>query len=127
MIRIYGLKERLSNRTREVSNVINSVMVDVLKFPDNKRAHRFILLDKTEFFYPDGRSDDYISMEINMMAGREIETKKKLIKEMFKSFENHLGISPVDLEITITEQPPYQWGFRGMTGDEAKLNYKINV
>lgn len=127
MIRIYGLKEKLKGKTKEFSDVINSVMVDVLKFPDNKRAHRFILLDKDEFFYPDGRSDNYVSMEINMMAGREIETKKKLIKEMFISFEKYLGITPVDLEITITEQPSYQWGFRGMTGDEAKLNYKINV
>lgn len=127
MIRIYALKERLKGRTKEFSDVINSVMVKVLKFPDNKRAHRFILLEKDEFFYPDGRSDNYVSMEINMMEGREENTKKQLIKEMFSSFENELDIAPVDLEITICEQPAYQWGFRGMTGDEAKLNYKLNV
>ena len=40
--------------------------------------------------------------------------------------EADLGIKPVDVEITIQEQPPHCWGFRGITGDEAKLNYSIN-
>ncbi|MGR2893619.1 tautomerase family protein, partial [Vibrio vulnificus] len=39
-----------------------------------------------------------------------------------------LGISPVDIEITIKEQPSHCWGFRGITGDEvADLTYKIDV
>lgn len=30
--------------------------------------------------------------------------------------------------LKIKEQQPYQWGFRGMTGDEAKdLKYQVNV
>ena len=62
------------------------------------------------------------------MAGRKPETQKALIREIFRQFEEQLALSPVDVEITIKEQQPYQWGFRGMTGDEAKdLKYKINV
>jgi hypothetical protein len=33
----------------------------------------------------------------------------------------------VDVEITVNEAPASNWGFRGMTGDEADLNYKIDV
>lgn len=51
----------------------------------------------------------------------------QLIKTLFEQIEKQLGISPVDIEITIKEQPAHCWGFRGITGDEAKLNYKINV
>ena len=62
------------------------------------------------------------------MAGREIKTQKKLIKTLFNSIEQRVGISPVDVEITIKEQAPYQWGFRGMRGDEVcDLKYKVNV
>lgn len=127
MIRIYGLKSQLKSKTEAVSDVINQCMVHSLKFPDNKRAHRFILLEDDEFFYPEGRSDKYTVLEINMMEGRKPETKKLLIRNLFDSFESELGIEPVDLEITITEQPACNWGFRGITGDEAKLNYKVNV
>ena len=41
--------------------------------------------------------------------------------------KEQLNISPVDLEITIKEQPPHCWDFRGITGYEAKLNYKMSV
>ena len=62
-----------------------------------------------------------------MMEGRKIDTKKKLIKEIFKQLEKNLALNPVDIEITIKEQPAHCWGFRGITGDEAKLNYKVDV
>ena len=62
------------------------------------------------------------------MSGRTIETQKRLIKSLFKEIESQLSISPVDVEITIKEQVPHQWGFRGMTGDEVRdLKYQVNV
>ena len=38
-----------------------------------------------------------------------------------------LNILPQDLEITITETPKHNWGFRGTPGDEIELNYKVEV
>ena len=127
MIVIYGIKEQLNPIKATMSNVIHQCMMDVLGMPEGKRAHRFVPLNKDDYFYPDDRTDQYTVLEINMMEGREVETKKALIKALFKKFEEQLNISPVDLEITIKEQPPHCWGFRGITGDEAKLNYKVNV
>lgn len=127
MIRIYGLREVLKGKTDRISDVINNSMVYALKFPDNKRAHRFIYLDRDEFYYPDGRSEKYTVLEINMMEGRKSETKRLLIRTLFDKFNSELGITPNDLEITITEQPGCNWGFRGLVGDEANLNYKVKV
>ena len=63
-----------------------------------------------------------------MMAGRKVETQKKLIKSLFTEIENKLSISPIDIEVIIKEQAPHQWGFRGMTGDEVSdLKYQVNV
>ncbi|MEM8604862.1 MAG: tautomerase family protein, partial [Cyanobacteria bacterium P01_H01_bin.121] len=64
---------------------------------------------------------------INLMQGRAKDTKKRLIKTLFDQLEHQLGLSPIDIEITINEQPAHCWGFRGITGDEAKLNYNIDV
>lgn len=110
-----------------MSGVLHQCMVSVLGMPEDKRAHRFIPLDKEDYYYPGGRSDAYTVIEINMMAGRKPETIKNLIKTIFAEFESKLGISPVDVEITVKEQPPHCWGFRGITGDEAKLGYKVRV
>nr|WP_226860494.1 tautomerase family protein [Acidithiobacillus thiooxidans] len=96
--------------------------------PEDKRAHRFIPMDAEDFYYPGGRTSAYTVIEINMMQGRTPETQKALIKELFRKIEAELGISPVDIEVTIKEQPAHCWGFRGMTGDEARdLKYSVNV
>ncbi len=128
MIIIYGINQYLNPITSELSDVIHQCMSSVLGLPEDKRAHRFIPMDKRHFFYPGGRSDRYTVIEINMMAGRKPETQKALIKKLFSEIESQLSIAPEDIEIVIKEQQPYQWGFRGMTGDEVRdLNYKLDV
>ncbi|EGR0829219.1 tautomerase family protein [Vibrio vulnificus] len=128
MVVIYGIKEYLNPIKAELSDVIQASMTQVLSLPESKRAHRIVPLDKSDFYYPEGRTDAYTVNEINMMEGRKAETKKALIKALFANIESSLGISPVDIEITIKEQPPHCWGFRGMTGDDVKdLTYKVNV
>ena len=128
MIVVFGIKEKLNPIKAKLSDVIHSCMQDVLGMPEDKRAHRFIPLEREDYYYPGGRSDAYTVIEINMMAGRKEETQKALIKSLFSKIENELSIEPIDIEITIKEQQPYQWGFRGITGDEAKdLKYKVSV
>lgn len=128
MIVIYGIKEHLDPIKAKLSDVIHRCMQEVLGLPEDKRAHRFIPLDKGDFYYPGGRTEKYTVIEINMMAGRKPETQKSLIKALFKEIETSLAITPTDIEIVIKEQQPYQWGFRGMTGDEVQdLKYKIDV
>ncbi|HKI44056.1 MAG TPA: tautomerase family protein [Balneolales bacterium] len=127
MITVYGIDEYLNPIKSKISDTLHGCMTKVLGMPADKRAHRFIPLDKSNFYYPAGRSDHYTVIEINMMEGRSVDTKKALIKAIFDAFESELSISPADVEITIDEQPAHCWGFRGITGDEAKLNYKINV
>lgn len=127
MIVVYGIKERLNPVKARMSDVIHGCMQSVLGMPEDKRAHRFMPMAKEDFYYPGGRSDAYTVIEINMMAGRKAETQKALIRELFRQFEEQLGIAPVDVEITIQEQPPHCWGFRGLTGDEAMLNYKVDM
>jgi hypothetical protein len=128
MIVVYGIKENLNPIKSQLSDVIHKSMQSVLGMPKDKRAHRFIPMDKSDFYYPGGRTDNYTVIEINMMEGRQIETKKALIKCLFSEIESELSISPVDIEITIKEQPKHCWGFRGITGDEVKdLKYSVNV
>ncbi len=128
MIVIYGIRDKLNPIKAKLSDVIHGCMQSVLGMPEDKRAHRFMPMDNEDFYFPGGRSDAYTVIEINMMAGREVETQKNLIKSLFQEIECQLSIQPVDIEIIIKEQAPYQWGFRGMTGDEAKdLKYKVNL
>jgi phenylpyruvate tautomerase PptA (4-oxalocrotonate tautomerase family) len=84
-------------------------------------------LDAEDFFSPAGRTDRYTIIELSMIEGRRIETKKTLIRLLFQKIESEIGIAPNDIEVTITETPACNWGFRGKPGDEHTLNYKIDV
>jgi len=126
-IKIYGIKEQLNPIKAQLSDVIHSCVVDALAFPQDKRAHRFFPLEAEDFYYPVGRTPRYTIIEISMFEGRTVETKKQLIRLIFERADQALGLSPGDLEITITETPKHNWGFRGQPGDEISLNYKVEV
>ena len=78
-IKIYGLRAHLAPIRARLSDVVHSCVVDALKYPKDKRAHRFFLLDREDFFYPEGRSEAYTILEISMITGRSVEAKKKLM------------------------------------------------
>lgn len=125
-VKIYGLREQLDPIKQELSNIIHSCLIDALQYPADKRAHRFFPLDASDFYYPVGRTERYTIIEFSMIEGRSIEAKKKLIALLFERVKA-LEIDSQDLEITISETPKYNWGFRGLPGDEHQLNYKIEV
>ena len=120
-IKIYGMGNQLIPKRKWLSEVIHSCVMDALGMPQDKRAHRFIALDKEDFLKPGGRTEAYTIIEISMIEGRTPETKKKLIRLLFDRIQEQIGITHMDLEICIYESPACNWGFRGMHGDELAL------
>lgn len=128
MIVIYGIKDRLNPIKAQLSEIIQQCMASALGLPEDRRVHRFVPLEPEEFFFPQGRSDRYTVIEINLMQGRKVDTKKRLIKALFTELQDQLGIAASELEVTIHEQPTHCWGFRGVTGDELNdLDYEVRV
>ncbi|MCY7368671.1 MAG: tautomerase family protein, partial [Chamaesiphon sp.] len=107
-----------------LSRAIHHAIVETLVYSPEKKFHRLIGLEKSEFIYPVDRSENYTIIEISMFEGRSIETKKSLIRLLFAKIEREVGIKPQDVEITIYETPKHNWGIRGLCGDELTLGYK---
>lgn len=126
-VKIYGLADHLNDKKQQLSDSIHQAIMEVLGLPKDKRAHRFINMAAEDFYMPEGRSGAYTIIEISMISGRTKQTKKDLIYRLFEVIEANVGIKPMDLEFCIYENPACNWGFRGKTGDDIHLNYKINV
>lgn len=126
-VKVFGMADKLNPLKQKLSEVIHSCVMDALGMPADKKAHRFFPLEKENMFMPGGRTDAYTIIEISMISGRTVETRKKLIRLLFDRIKDQIGIEHMDLEICIYESPACNWGFRGMHGDEIKLNYEINV
>jgi 4-oxalocrotonate tautomerase family enzyme len=126
-IKVYGLRERLEPVKERLSDAIHSCVVDALKFPPDKRAHRFFHMERSDFYFPASASDKYTIIEISMFEGRSVETKKHLIRLLFERVCTQADRKPNEVEVTITETPKQNWGFRGSPGDEVVLAYKVEV
>ena len=126
-VKIYGLKLNLDMSKEAISEAIHKSVMFALEYPPEKKFHRFIALDQSEFIYPDDRSEKYIIIEISMFEGRSIDAKKALIHQLYANIGVGAGIGHQDIEITIFETPKENWGIRGMPADELKLGYKVEV
>ena len=126
-IKIYGLRTNLSKRKILISDAIHQAVMNAFKYPAEKKFHRFIALEKSDFIFPADRSDSYTIIEISIFTGRSTEAKKALIREIFNNMETQANITPQDIEITIFESPQINWGIRGQSADELTLNYKVDV
>lgn len=126
-IKIFGLRTSLSKHAEQLSLAIHDAVMQALSYPPEKKFHRFIGLEKSEFMFPDDRSEKYTIIEISMFEGRSVDAKKQLIHLLFENIKRDVGISPQDVEITIQESPKHNWGIRGQCADELALGYKVDV
>ena len=126
-IKIYGLGTHLSPIRQRLSDAIHACIVEALRYPPDKRAHRFFPLEREDFYSPAGRTERYTILEISMFEGRTVETKKRLLRLLYERLGRACAIGPQDLEITIFETPKHNWGIRGLPGDELALDYRVEV
>lgn len=117
-VKIYGLQSNIEPQRFALSKAIHVALTAAFGIAENKRFQRFIVLDPENFIYPSDRTSNYTIIEIIMFAGRPQETKKKLIQLLYEKIQQTTDITPQDLEITILEAPPANWGIRGIPGDE---------
>lgn len=126
-VKIYGIREHLDPMKTALSEAIHSSIVEALKYPVSKRAHRFFPMAKEDFHFPESATERYTIVEVSMFEGRSIEAKKRLIKLLFQRIGALAKRLPNEIEITITETPRHNWGLRGRPGDEVSLSYEVQI
>ncbi|WP_313937165.1 tautomerase family protein [Anabaena azotica] len=87
-VKVYGLAKTLNPIKAELSDIIHASLVEVLQISPEKRFHRFFPLDKTDFYYPPDRTENYLIIEIVMFEGRAVDTKKIYCKKYLRKLTN---------------------------------------
>lgn len=126
-VKIYGERAHLTRARAALSDAVQGCLEDALGLPASKRFQRFIGLDAADFVHPPDRSAAYTIIEISMFAGRSPEARRRLLELLMTRLPERAGIAAQDLEITLFETPPANWGIRGQTGDRLTLPYQIEV
>jgi len=124
-IKIYGECGHLRANRNRLSEVIHAVAMDRLGLPQDKRFHRFIGLEREDFFRPPDRSAAYTIIEVSLFEGRSDAIKRDFLTSLMTRIVDDVGLAPEDVEITLFETPRCHWGIRGEIGDRLALSYAV--
>ncbi|WP_067477398.1 tautomerase family protein [Actinomadura hibisca] len=125
-VKVYGRRSAWAGRQQEVSDLVQASLHEAWKLPEDKRFHRFLLLEAEDWIVP-GRGERYLILEILCFEGRTPDAKRALIRTLYRELTGGLGLDAADLEITIIETPQVNWGIRGVPGDELALTYPVRL
>ncbi|WP_069386171.1 tautomerase family protein [Cellulosimicrobium cellulans] len=124
-VKIYGRRSVWGGRRTEVSDALHGALVRAWQLPEDKRFHRFLLLDDDDLVAP--RSDAYLVVEVVCFSGRSRAAKRALVTALYDDVAPALGLDADDLELVVLEAPRESWGIRGVSGDELALPYRVDV
>ncbi len=126
-VKVTGSADSLNPIKAQLSDIIHQCLNEAIGTPKEKRFQRFYPLDADNFYYPNSCTSQYTIIEIVMFEGRSVTAKKKLTRLLFERIGQQLGIAVGDIEIAMFELPKYNWGIRGVPGDDLVLGYAVDV
>lgn len=112
---------------RRIIEAVQSALVATLKIPDWDRDVVLDLYDEAARIIPTGRSERYTRVEIALFAGRSIDTKRSLYREIVANLSS-VGVPSNEIKIILNEMPRENWGLRGgVPASEIDLGFKVDV
>jgi phenylpyruvate tautomerase PptA (4-oxalocrotonate tautomerase family) len=106
---------------------VHDALVSAFRIPENDRHQRIIEYDAEDFVIPPGKGERYTIVQIDAFAGRSLDAKRLLYKEIVAGLGS-AGIPPEDILIVIHDVPPESWGIRGgQAASDVDLGFDIEV
>ena len=126
LVNIYLQKVWSDETIKNISDDIHNVLVDAFKIPQDDYNHRVIKLDPSCFIRAEGKTEQYIFINIFIFPGRSKEAKRKLYAGIFEKLAGY-GIKDSDLIVVLNEPSLENWGMKGKPGDEVNIGFNLNV
>lgn len=118
LVKIEMIKGKSPDYKKEILNIVHDGLVEALGIEDWDRFQRIIEIEKENFELPEGKSDDFLLIELTLFPGRTKEQKKAAIETITNDLSSRLGIKETDVFIIINEPPLENWGIGGKQKDK---------
>jgi len=127
LVTIVMIKGKSKEYKKSIFNAVHGSLVAAFKIPDHDRNQRIIEIEPDNLEYPEGKSDNFLTIEMTVFPGRSFQAKKILYKEIASRL-HRLGIKGDDILIILKEPPLENWGIRGgYPANEVDIGFKLNV
>ena len=112
LVRIDMIKGKSKEYRKTVLECVHNSLEEALGIPGWDRFQRITEIDRDNF-EADGKTDDFMIIELTIFPGRSREQKKRATELITKSLGEKLSIAPADIFIIINEPPLENWGLGG--------------
>ncbi len=125
LVRIDLKKGRPHHQLTAIMDITITTIKEVLKLPADDTNIRLTEFDPAFFRM---KQPYNIIIEISLFAGRSIDTKRILYKQITGNLHQQLGINPTEVFILLNDQPRENWGVRGgVAGCDLDLGFKVDI
>ena len=121
------LKGRSPEEKRALMEAVQGAIASSLGLPPQDRNLRLSVHGPDEWLLPEGKSGNYVLVEIALFAGRTAETKGALYAAIVQALEGQ-GVDRGDVFIRLVDQPRENFGIRGgQRADLVQLGYHVTI
>ncbi len=113
IVRVDMIKGKSPEYKESVLDIIHSGLIDAFGIEDWDRFQRIIEIDKEDFELPEGKTENFMIIDLTIFPGRTREQKRLAIETITESLNKRLGIKNTDVFIIINEPPRENWGLAG--------------
>lgn len=113
LVKIETIKGKSSEYKKSLLDTIHDALVKSLGIEEWDRFQRIIEYDKDNFEIPEGKTDDFMIIELTLFPGRSKTQKKAVIETITSDLNSNLGIASTDIIIVINDPPMENWGLAG--------------
>lgn len=116
LVRIDVIEDRRTpEQLRALADVVQQVMLDTFDAPDRDRYQIItehkpgqIIAEDTGLGFE--RTEDLVVVQVTQQ-GRDDERKKQMYRALADQLQQHTGLAPTDLIISLTENTTADWSF----------------
>jgi len=116
LVRITLREGHSTEERRAISDGVYEAMLETIKMPEHDRFHVILeqssdnlIADETYLKIP--RTGNTVFVEITLLRGRTIETKRALYRRIAERLSANPGIPKEDILIVLTENDAADWSF----------------
>ena len=127
IVKVSLLKGKSKEKKKALFDAIHAALIEAFKIPEDDRNQRIFEFEPENFEIPEGKTSNYILIEMDVFPGRSVEAKSKLYQTIVRNLQS-LNIQANDVFIVLNEPHLDNWGVRGgVPASSIDLGFKIDV
>ena len=113
LVKVNMLKGKTPEFKKTVFDCIHAGLIDAFGIADWDRFQRIEEYDRDSWEAPEGKTENFMIIELTVFPGRSPEQKKTAIEKITGLLCEKLGITATDVFIVMNEPPLENWGMGG--------------